>query len=317
MSSPVLIIVYNRLQHLQKCVQSLSTCDLSDETVVYISSDAAYKIQDECQINEIRKYIQSIGSFKKVVPIFHQTNKGLVKAIRDSVDIIFKEHDEFIFLEDDNIVAVDFLRYMNAGLQFYKSNPRVISVSGFSHAVFFDVDPSQINQTYFTSRHCPWGFATWKEKYLDDNQYSLSEIKLDLEDNRFIAELNKIGIDLLPSFKNILQQGKMLSADYLFVYHMIKNNLVTVAPYTTKSFNTGNDGSGTRTKRSDKFVNFDINRLSNKVPFLFNEDIDSNLNNTFNERINNTNTSRLKMRLDKLGLLRAGYVLNGLKKKWI
>ena len=108
----------------------------------------------------------------------------------------------------------------------------------------------------------------------------------------------------------------MLKADYLFVYHMIKNDLVTVAPYSTKSFNTGNDGSGTRTKRNSRFVSFDKSSLFQKADFVFNESIDRNLNNSFNERLNNTKTSRLKNRLDKLGLLKIGYAFHALKKKW-
>jgi glycosyltransferase involved in cell wall biosynthesis len=308
--------VYNRLQHLQQCIDSLAKCDLADDTIVYISSDAAYTDAHSAQIEAIREYILSIRQFKQVVPVFHNTNKGLVKAIHDSVSIIFKEYDTLIFMEDDNIVAPDFLTYMNAGLLFYKNNPRVITVSGFSQSIFFEEERSKINQTYFTHRHCPWGFGIWKDKYLYDHQYSIEDVRKDLKDKNFVARLNGIGIDLLPSFKHLIHQGNMLKADYLFVYHMIKNNLVTVAPYATRSFNTGNDGSGTRTKRNNRFVNFDKSKLLNKVDFIFNESIEQNLNNSFNERLNDNKTTRLKKRLDKLGLLKLGYAFHALKKKW-
>ncbi|MBC7629713.1 glycosyltransferase family A protein [Ferruginibacter sp.] len=316
MNFPVLIIVYNRLQHLQQCIDSLANCDLADDTVVYISSDAPYTDAHTTQIQAIREYILSIRRFKQVIPVFHNTNKGLVKAIHDSVSVIFKEYEALIFMEDDNIVSPDFLTYMNAGLHFYTDNPRVISVSGFSQSIFFEEDLSKINQTYFTHRHCPWGFGIWKDKYLYDHQYSIEDVRKDLNEKKFVERLNSIGIDLLSSFKHLIQQGNMLKADYLFVYHMIKNNLVTVAPYATKSFNTGNDGSGTRTKHNSRFVNFDKSKLLKKVDFTFNESVDQNLNNSFNARLNNNKTSRLKQRLDKLGLLKLGYAVHRLKIKW-
>ena len=315
MSAPVLIMVYDRLSHLQQCINSLENCDLANDTVVYISSDAAYSTAHEDQVNKIREYILSIRKFKEVVPVFHSTNKGLVQSIGDTVEIIFKKYDNLIFLEDDNIVAPDFLSYMNAGLEFYKHNPAVITISGFSHAIFFDTDAAKINNTYFTNRHCPWGFGMWRDKYLFIDSYSISDVKKDLKDKDFINRLNTIGIDLLPSFKQIIQNGQMLKADYLFVYHMVKNNLFTVAPYSTKSFNTGNDGSGTRTRRNNKFLRFDTSQLLDKVDFIFNETIETHIDNSFNERLNNNKTSRLKKRLNKIGLLKIGYALNDFLKK--
>ncbi len=239
-----------------------------------------------------------------------------MQAMHESIDIVFEKYDELIFLEDDNIVSEDFLTYMKEGLGFYKNNPRVFTISGFSQSMFFEFDPTRANQTYFTHRHCPWGFGIWKSKYLQLNAYSAQEVYQDLQNKKFMSRLDDVGIDLLPSFKHIIQRGSMLTADYLLVYHMIKNNLVTVTPYLSKSFNTGNDGSGNRTTRNSRFVNFNWSKLLGKNEFNFSSDIDENINNSFNERLNNTRKNRLKKKLDKIGLLEIGYAFHKLKKKW-
>jgi glycosyltransferase involved in cell wall biosynthesis len=314
--APILVMVYDRLDSLKKCIESLQKCVESAESVLYISSDAAYKAQDAEKIEAVRNYIQTVSGFKKVIPIAPKENRGLNGAYNAAIDLIFEENETFIFLEDDIVVAPDFLKFVNEGLEFYKNDAKIISISGFSHSVFFDVDSNLKSEIYFTNRWCPWGFASWRNKIQNVPALSLEELKSDLSNTVFVKKLDKIGIDLFTAFQRKLYKNEPLVLDYRYVHHMVKNDLYTVTPYTTKTFNIGNDGQGTRTKKNEKFTQFDIAALNEVVPFQFSGFDTNKINNSFNFLSNNTRTSKLKRILNTVGLLQFGYYLHERKKKW-
>jgi hypothetical protein len=309
-------MVYDRLDSLRKCIASLQKCEESAESVLYISSDAAYRSQDAEKIEAVRNYIQTVSGFKKVIPITPKENRGLNGSYNAAIDLIFKEHDTFVFLEDDIIVAPDFLKFVNDGLDFYKNDDKIISISGFSHSVFYNVDPSLKQEVYFTNRWCPWGFASWKNKIQNVPDLSLDELKADLNNKAFVKKLNAIGIDLFTAFQRKLYKKEPLVLDYRYVHHMVKNDMYTATPYTTKTFNIGNDGQGTRTKKNEKFTGFNLNALNKIVPFQFSGFSNDKINNSFNFLSNNTNTGKLKCILNTMGLLQFGYYLHEIRKKW-
>lgn len=314
--APILVMVYDRLDSLKKCIESLKKCEESLESILYISSDAAYKVGDASTIEAVRNYIQTVSGFKKVVPIIHHQNKGLNNSYNFAIDLIFKENDTFVFLEDDIVVAPDFLKFMNDGLEFYKNDDKIISISGFSHSVFFDVNSKSQSEIYFTNRWCPWGFASWKDKIQNISDLSLEALSEDLNDKKFVKKLDEIGIDLFTAFERKLYKKEPLVLDYRYVHNMVKKDLYTVTPYTTKTFNIGNDGQGTRTKKNVKFTEFNIATLNQVVPFQFSEFSSDKVNNSFNFLSNNTRTSKLKRLLNIIGLLQFGYLLHERRKKW-
>ncbi|MCF6132699.1 glycosyltransferase [Flavobacterium wongokense] len=314
--APLLVMVYDRLDSLKKCITALQQCEEAKASELYISSDAAYRNQDIEKIEAVREYIQTVTGFKKVIPIAPKENRGLNGAYNAAIDLIFKEHDTFIFLEDDIIVAPDFLKFVNEGLEFYKNDPKVLSVSGFSHSVFFEIDDKSKSDVYFTNRWCPWGFASWRNKILDVHALSMEELSQDLHDKKFVRKLDKIGIDLFTAFQRKLYKNEPLVLDYRYVHYMVKNDLYAVTPYTTKTFNIGNDGQGTRTRKNEKFTSFDLETLKKIVPFRFSEFSNDKINNAFNFLTNNTRTSKLKRVLNAIGLLQFGYYLHERKKKW-
>lgn len=314
--APILVMVYDRLDSLKKCIQALQECKESKQSELYISSDAAYRSQDVEKIEAVREYIQTISGFEKVIPIMPKENRGLNGSYNAALDLIFKGHNTFIFMEDDIIVAPNFLQFVNEGLEFYKDEPKVLSISGFSHSVFYNVSEAQKSETYFTQRWCPWGFASWKDKILHVPALSLEELKKDLNDSDFVKKLDEIGIDLFTAFQRKLYKQETLVLDYRYVHYMVKNDLYTATPYTTKTFNIGNDGQGTRTQKNEKYTQFDLQILKDEVWFRFQGFSEKFVNNKFNFLCNYTQTNKLKRVLNSLGLLQFGYYLHEKRKKW-
>lgn len=307
MTAPIFVTVYNRIEHLRKCINSLKECDLANETVLYISSDAPKYVQDEEIIREIREFIHSITGFKQVIPFCHKTNIGLHDAYFFGINYIFEKHDKIIFLEDDIIVAPDFLKFVNDGLIFFENNPKIFAISAFSFSIFYNHNLND-SRTYFTNRYSAWGCGIWKKKLLQIPEYSLEDLRLSLKDKKFIKKIDSIGIDLYPSLLSSVDHRKMLTLDFLTTYHLVRSDLFCVSPYVSKTFNIGNDGSGTRTRKSKRFKEADLSFLTNRHDYSFSDNINVNINNSFYRNYYKNKYQRIKRLLLKLGLLK--YVLN-------
>lgn len=263
--TPIYVSVYNRFDHLKQCLDSLLRCKESGETELFISSDAPGREEDREVINRIRDHIASLKGFAKITPICPGENWGLLKIYTHAFTEVFKKYDRIIFLEDDVVVAPDFLSYMNNALNYYERDERIYSVSSFSFSLFGHA-PEEGASLYFSNRFCPWGFGTWRSKYLLHDSYSLDEISRSLRKKEFVDRLNRCGEDLLPGFAGQVAEGKPLVLDFLNTFHMVKNNLFTVIPHPSKSYNIGHDGSGSRTIRNGQFLKADLSFLVRERP---------------------------------------------------
>src|SRR5258706_1722860 len=162
--APILLFTYKRLDTLRKTISALQQNDYANKSDLFIFSDSAKKDIEEASINEVRTYLKTIKDFKNI-SIFEATkNKGLANSIIDGVTQIIAEYGKVIVLEDDLISTQNFLSFMNAGLDKYKSEPDVFSISGYS----FNLRPpaeKYIESGYFLKRGWSWGWATWADRW--------------------------------------------------------------------------------------------------------------------------------------------------------
>ncbi|WP_455643223.1 glycosyltransferase family 2 protein [Parabacteroides sp.] len=239
--APIIVPVYDRLEHLQRCISSLLLNKEAKMSVLYVVSDSAYKEEHIKRIESVREYARGIKGFKDVKFLFRKDNMGAHNSIVAAVNDVLKNNDTFIFLEDDIIVSSNFLNYMNDGLRFYENNERVFSICGFS--LPFRMPPNYCEDIYFYPCSSPWGFACWKNRWLSVNHDYFdrySELKNDKQKYRLFTS---IGFYI----KGILQADsrKEIVADDLRVYyHMFQHNMCSVFPVVSKTQNWGFDGTG-------------------------------------------------------------------------
>lgn len=239
--APIAITVYDRLDHLKRCVESLLNNSLAPYSELYIISDAAYKKEHISQINKVRKYIFSIKGFKKVYPIVREKNLGAHKSWVDACKYLYKKYDMLISLEDDIVVAPNFLQYMNEALEFYKDDKRVYSICGFKAP--FELPKNYKDDVFFYPCNSPWGIATWKDRWEAVNHDYFDRYSELKKDSKRFKQFCSIGFYI----KGILKADscKEIVADDLRVYyHMFQNNMCSVFPIVSKTQNWGFDGTG-------------------------------------------------------------------------
>ena len=132
MLAPIVLFVYNRLDCLQRTINSLKKNRLSRETDLYIFSDGPKNEKDLIIINTVRNYLDTITGFRKIERNYSSVNKGLASSIIEGVTLIIKKYGKVIVVEDDLIVSSNFLDWMNQALVKFQFENNIFSVSGFS-----------------------------------------------------------------------------------------------------------------------------------------------------------------------------------------
>lgn len=155
--APIVLFVYNRPAHTRLTVEALLKNDLSTESDLTIYSDAPKSEAHAGPVKEVREYIRQIEGFKSITIIERDVNFGLSDSIIDGVTSTVNKNGRVIVLEDDIVVTPYFLSFMNAALETYAGDDKVMHVSGY----MFPVGDVGLPETFFLRMSSCWGWSTW------------------------------------------------------------------------------------------------------------------------------------------------------------
>lgn len=237
MRAPLVISIYNRLEHLKRCVASLKADPLAGETDLFVVSDAPYIEAHRKMIEEVRAYVPTIEGFHSVHLIAWKENKGSTKSITDARAQVLEQYETLIFMEDDNIVSPHFLTYLNEGLEKYRDDPHVYCICGYNYNMPIPKDYPY--DCYFIYSISAYGYGVWREKYNNFySDYKVPNFRSKIY-RRFSRRLNQ------PAFfmKRMMKQGKIWG-DVRVTYYLYSHNMVCLFPCHSLVLNTGYDNSG-------------------------------------------------------------------------
>ena len=252
MFAPVVLFVYNRLDHTANVIQSLSGNLLAGETDLYVFSDAAKSDSGKAKVNQVREYIHQTDwhkNFKSVTIVQAERNKGLAKSIIEGVSSLIEKHGRVIVVEDDLMLSPSFLQYMNGALDFYQDVPEIWSISGYSFPMKslkkYDHD------VFYSYRGSSWGWATWADRWkmVDWEVKQFPEL---MGDKEWMKRFNRGGNDLVNMLR-LQVEGKIDSWAIRWCFTESNLNMYTVYPKVSYVQNDGCDGSGTHSGKNDAY----------------------------------------------------------------
>lgn len=249
--SPIALFTFNRPRHTQQTLDALAANVGAKESMLYIFCDGAKEnsaVETLQKIEEVRAIAHKENRFKKVIVTEHSANKGLANSIIDGVTDLLNRNESIIVLEDDLITSPYFLQYMNDALHLYDSNPDVACISGYVYPV-----KETLPETFFIKGADCWGWATWKEKWTvfeKDGQKLLSEIKNKKLTAAFDFENSYPYTEMLHN----QTLGKNDSWAVRWYASAFLKNKYCLYPGMSVVQNIGNDGSGTHSGLSDKWI---------------------------------------------------------------
>ena len=262
--APIILFVYNRLEHTMSTLESLSKNTLAKQSALWIFADGAKNDEDYRKTQEVRDYIRSLpvkGWFDEIIIKESSKNKGLAKSIIEGVTCVIDQHEKVIVLEDDLVTAPDFLEFMNKSLNFYKNKPSVGAISGYNPIRRENFPPDYEEDVYVTNRNCSIGWATW--------DYIWKEVDWEVRDYKNFERSfrSRIRFDESGSdrSKRLIRQVKynLNSWSIRFGYTLFKLNKNVIYPKTSRLKHIGWDGSGTHsTQKNDTATQ----RFNSEIP---------------------------------------------------
>ena len=133
--APVVVFAYNRPVHLRRTLDALAACRLAGQTSVHVFADGPRKPEVAEAVAAVRDVLAREATAARFAG-FHihasPVNLGLANSIIGGVGKVLAERGRVIVLEDDLLVSADFLEFMNDCLEFYKDDPKVGAVTGYS-----------------------------------------------------------------------------------------------------------------------------------------------------------------------------------------
>jgi hypothetical protein len=250
-SAPLALVVYNRPAHTRKTIEALKVNPEFAATPVYVFCDGSKSVAAEAQVAEARRTAREL--LPDATFVESEQNKGLARSIVAATSQLTQSHGRAIVLEDDLLVAPDFLAYMNAALNRYENDTAVMQVSAYLPATRQDWGNRAITLPFTTS----WGWGTWRRAWADF-EFRDEELRTIVAD----AGLSRaFDLDGRCRYSNMIEdqlKGRLDSwAVYWYAHVFLRRGLV-IFPPASRVANAGFDGSGThrsrRAQRSAKIV---------------------------------------------------------------
>ncbi len=250
--APVIIITLNRCKHLQRCIESLKKNDLAKETDLYIGLDYPPDSRYVEGYKKVQDYLnKGIDGFQNVMIVKQAENKGMFGNFVSVQEEVYKKYDRFIYTEDDNEFAANYLEYMNRCLEKYEHEDSVLAVSGYSYPIEKKAFRGNVFQcgTYFSAL----GYGMWKYKEEKMRKHLNKAFFNRLYfDKKFMTRLLNLSRNqyvnmikgMLEYTSDLIWNGEIREVDLAFGLYMVACKKSVVYPVVSKVRNWGYDGSG-------------------------------------------------------------------------
>jgi len=290
--SPIIIFTYRR--KIDKLIESLQKNKLASKSNLYIFSDGYKNEIDKNDVLEVRDSLKRITGFETINIQESKINNGLANSVINGVTEIINQYDHVIVLEDDLIVANNFLDYMNEALEFYNTNDNIWSISGYTPDL--KCLKSYDKDIFLSPRASSWGWATWKDRW-DKIDWDIQDWNSFKRNRNAIKDFNRGGNDMYKMLETQML-GKIDSWAIRWCYNQFKYNTYTIYPTQSKLINNGFDEKGTH--NSDGMDRWKV-QSSNKIIKFENIELDNDIINCFAEKYNLQLKTRIGYLLKQYG----------------
>jgi hypothetical protein len=162
---PVALFLWKRTENLRQILEGIKAYS---PKILIVIIDGPAKADDTEPNREIIKIIEVFSASVRfsVLVKTSDLNLGLKKSFVEGFLYIFSYTDEVIVLEDDTIPHPSFFYFCEYYLNTLRNDRHVIAINGSLRVSPALKDKLGIRTDFFNRVFCPWGWATWKTKFL-------------------------------------------------------------------------------------------------------------------------------------------------------
>lgn len=265
MESPVLFLVFNRMDTMERVFQTIRA---ARPPRLYVASDGPRgdRSGEAEKVESIRsRVLSSIDWPCEVKTLFRDRNLGCGRAVSSAIDWFFQHEEQGIILEDDCIPDPTFYRYCDDLLQHYREDDRVMMVSG---ANFLFERAGMVRESYYFSKYqMIWGWATWRRAWIkydfemrgwSDNAPGdpVGTMNIRLDERQFWRRI----------FSKMAGPNRVNTWDFQWLYAMWRSNGLCVCPGRNLVNNIGYGADATHT--TEKSLNNDMDVFRMEFPMV-------------------------------------------------
>jgi len=235
------VFCYKRAGKLKSSMEALLKNPECGEMDIVFFCDGPKGEKDYDGVMETRAYIDSLTGFRNVYKHYREKNISTGPNFKQGINWLCENYEQFIVVEDDLVVAPNYISYLLQALEFYKDEKLIFCVTGFC----FPIDVKDYGyDTIISKRFCAYGWASWSNR--------VSNVKFDKEDlvsimnssPGFKSRLDKEGWDLYRILKKQIA-GTVSTWDVQMQVYVSENGLNVVYPIISKGQNIGFDTEST------------------------------------------------------------------------
>jgi hypothetical protein len=241
---PVALFAYARPEHLLRTLQCLRANRVPR---IYAYSDGPKTPSVAGKVAEVRAILRRVD-WCDISIVERSVNLGLGQAIRAGVTEVLRRHESVLVFEDDLVCVDGAYAYLAAALEHYENDPRVMSVTGWTHP---RITPASVyDQPYFDGRAECWLWGTWRRAWSgmnDDDALTL------------IRRCEQGGIDPyaygsdLVAMARAERQTNIWAVRFLY-WHILHNGLCVRPPHSLVE-HIGFDAEATNAGAADGWGN--------------------------------------------------------------
>lgn len=155
MQLAVLFMVFNRPALTERSFQAIRT---ARPARLYLAADGPRRDGEAPLCAAVRAFAGRVDWPCEVKTLFHRRNLGCRLACSSAISWFFRQEPEGLVLEDDCLPHPDFFPYCAELLERYRSDPRIMVISGSN----FQYGKKRGPGSYYFSRFSHiWGWASW------------------------------------------------------------------------------------------------------------------------------------------------------------
>jgi hypothetical protein len=247
---PVVLFAYNRPQHLQRTLNCLRE---NNVPLIYAFVDGPKTSAMASRVDEVCEILRRVD-WCEIHVVENKTNLGLGVSILTGVNQVFKNHEMLIVFEDDLIFVPGTYQYLCAALEHYKDDPKVMSVTGWTHP---RTTPSTVkDQPYFDGRSESWSWGTWARAWQGMEQDAAAMANSCIKQN---IDIYRYGADL-PEMVKVEKEKNIWAVRFSFL-HFLHGGLCLRPPHSMVT-HAGFDEQGTNATGSSKWELNDLQKIS-------------------------------------------------------
>ena len=129
--TPVLILAYNRADNVRGLIELLRQYRPATVMVV-VDGPKPGNTADEERVQAVRDAVSTIDWTESLQTRFRPVNVGLRRSVADAVTWATSEYGQVIVIEDDVRPGPAFIPYLEAMLERYRDDERIMHVSGYN-----------------------------------------------------------------------------------------------------------------------------------------------------------------------------------------